>query len=726
MRRLVVAVVVFVVGLLATSAGASAATFTVTDQKDAPLANSADIHCVSTDGGACTLRAAVQAADNSGGPNTISLAAGTYKLTIGPSGTLAGSDVNDPAHGDLDVLNADALTITGAGSSKTIIDANELDRAFAIKQGASLSLSGLTIENGNAASQSSGSNNGGGIYADGALGLTADVTMQMNTAANGDGGAIYAEAHATSLSITASTLTDNDSIEGGAIFLNASSATPVTITTSTLSRNASDTNSGGAIYDNASSALTVTGSQFSDNSAAGGSSDGGAIYFNTAAALTVTGSSFAGNHGYSGGAIYDNQATAEAITGTSFIGNDANRGTLYINNSATTTNTLTGDEFDQNRAATYGGAIYWNYGTLAITSSAIIGNRAGTNGGGIYQAASSPFVMTNTTISGNRASFFGGGIDFANLPRLSWANDTIAFNAAQSTEGGGVYGPSGTVPGGTGVINTIVADNAGGDCGRGALDSHFKVGDDAGNNLDSDGTCFGGLGISSDKTSVDPLLSPAAANGGLAKTDALAFGSPAIDTAKASACPATDARGVSRPQGAGCDIGAFEASKPSATITAPLSGAKVAQNAVVKAGYSCSEAGSTALIASCIGPAASGAAIDTTKPGTVTFTVIATDLQGLQVSASVNYTVTPAPPPSTKITSHKVDGTALTIKFKGSGGVGKLHFKCRLGQHGKFRSCQSPKTFTGLSSGNHTVAVEAVDSRGRADPTPAKLHFKIK
>jgi hypothetical protein len=47
-------------------------------------------------------------------------------------------------------------------------------------------------------------------------------------------------------------------------------------------------------------------------------------------------------------------------------------------------------------------------------------------------------------------------------------------------------------------------------------------------------------------------------NGGPTKTVALQSGSPAIDAAVAANCPPTDQRGVSRPQGAGCDIGAFE------------------------------------------------------------------------------------------------------------------------------------------------------------------------
>jgi hypothetical protein len=60
--------------------------------------------------------------------------------------------------------------------------------------------------------------------------------------------------------------------------------------------------------------------------------------------------------------------------------------------------------------------------------------------------------------------------------------------------------------------------------------------------------------------SADPRLDPAGLqdNGGPTKTIALQLGSPAIDAAVAANCPATDQRGIARPQGPGCDIGAFE------------------------------------------------------------------------------------------------------------------------------------------------------------------------
>ena len=77
------------------------------------------------------------------------------------------------------------------------------------------------------------------------------------------------------------------------------------------------------------------------------------------------------------------------------------------------------------------------------------------------------------------------------------------------------------------------------------------------NNVFTDGTCFPGA---SDAIVGDPLIGPLADNGGPTLTHALQAGSPAIDFADAAVCPATDQRGVARPQGAGCDTGSVEAS----------------------------------------------------------------------------------------------------------------------------------------------------------------------
>ena len=116
--------------MLGLTGAASAATFTVNDTTDAALTTPNSTNCVSTDAGSCTLRAAVQAADNTGGASQITVPGGTYKLTIASTGA------NDPATGDLDIDNGATVTITGAGSASTVINPAGIDRAFAVQAGA--------------------------------------------------------------------------------------------------------------------------------------------------------------------------------------------------------------------------------------------------------------------------------------------------------------------------------------------------------------------------------------------------------------------------------------------------------------------------------------------------------------------------------------------------------------------------------------------------------------
>ena len=78
---------------------------------------------------------------------------------------------------------------------------------------------------------------------------------------------------------------------------------------------------------------------------------------------------------------------------------------------------------------------------------------------------------------------------------------------------------------------------------------------DGGNNWISDNTCTGVAGASSLN------LGPLAANGGPTLTHALEPGSVAIDAAGNCVTDfgiSTDQRGVARPQGTACDIGAYE------------------------------------------------------------------------------------------------------------------------------------------------------------------------
>jgi hypothetical protein len=106
------------------------------------------------------------------------------------------------------------------------------------------------------------------------------------------------------------------------------------------------------------------------------------------------------------------------------------------------------------------------------------------------------------------------------------------------------------------LANSIVADNFSSDC-EGTITS-------LGNNLDTDGTC-NLLTSAGDHPATDPILGPLADNGGTTETHSLLPGSPAIDAVARADCIGPDGnpliadqRGVTRPQGPACGIGAFE------------------------------------------------------------------------------------------------------------------------------------------------------------------------
>jgi hypothetical protein len=79
--------------------------------------------------------------------------------------------------------------------------------------------------------------------------------------------------------------------------------------------------------------------------------------------------------------------------------------------------------------------------------------------------------------------------------------------------------------------------------------------------------------------------------------------------------------------------------------------------------------------------------------------------------------------PATKIAKRTVrpGKRRVTLTF-GSNELGS--FLCKLDRR-KQAKCRSPKTYTGLAAGVHTVKVRAVDSAGNVDPTPAVARFSI-
>jgi hypothetical protein len=205
----------------------------------------------------------------------------------------------------------------------------------------------------------------------------------------------------------------------------------------------------------------------------------------------------------------------------------------------------------ESSSATYGGGIsVEGSGTqLTLRRSAIVGTSA-VLGGGIDIYAADQVNLENVTISGASADYGGGvSLEATTLTILSLNNTTIAYNQADIS-GGGIYNQYGVVN----MSNTIAAGNRFG----GALSDCFGTVNTTGTNLFSSVSgCI--LSINVDRVVPAHGLKPLNMNlPGSTPTHALSPNSPAVDAVDVMGCLATDQRGVERPQGANCDIGAYE------------------------------------------------------------------------------------------------------------------------------------------------------------------------
>jgi hypothetical protein len=85
-------------------------------------------------------------------------------------------------------------------------------------------------------------------------------------------------------------------------------------------------------------------------------------------------------------------------------------------------------------------------------------------------------------------------------------------------------------------------------------------------------------------------------------------------------------------------------------------------------------------------------------------------------------------PPDTTISAGpegKTKKKSATFAFSGTDARAVAGFQCRL-DAGAFEPCTSPKTYSKLKKGRHTVEVRAVDAAGNVDPTPATRTWKVK
>jgi hypothetical protein len=481
----------------------------------------------------------------------------TSPLDDNSDGTLR-KEVADAANGDTVIINpgvdpdlttgveitVDAdITIRGQGPETTTVDAVSgmvQNRAFNVQAGVSATIENLGITGGRASDgvtlsgNGTGGDSGGAIRNSGGLTLRTVLIEDCRAGRGGNGGA----------GGTGPTPTNGGNAAnggaGGAVF---SGGTGLTVIDSTFRDNeGGDGGSGGA-----GGTDTDVGGEGANGGAGGTGGGGGAIA--TADNLTVTGSTFEGNvagdggHGGAGGG-------PPADTGIGGPGAAGGAGGAVSLGGAVTSisNTTIADN-----VAGFGGN--GGFGPVAQQLSGF-----GGRGGGI--ASSGTATVTHTTIAGNAAGDVGTGAP------------------SDQGRGGAIHVLAGT----TTLRNSILSANTAPVAATAGCNNTVV---DGGNNLSP-----AGVGCPASFGTGNPMLSPLADNDGPTETMAISAAGAADDavTAAGQNCAATDQRGVVRPQGVACDIGAFEITMPATlTVTKSGSGAGTVSGTGISCGADCTE-----------------------------------------------------------------------------------------------------------------------------------------
>jgi hypothetical protein len=266
--------------------------------------------------------------------------------------------------------------------------------------------------------------------------------------------------------------------------------------------------------------------------------------------------------------------------GWQLAGGILNNGSLTLDHVTVTQNTMATDAGDFWQG---GGGIYNGDGaTFNLIDSSVTNNQARWSGGGVYSFFNTTTIIIRSTISGNVSGDVGGAI--RSLGNMTITNSTLSGNQSTGWHGGAIFQTDGDIT----ITNSTVANNIAPDwapstffigqfggsfvptltltnsvitgnqwyaCERFASGIAANV-VSGGNNVVQDDSCSP---VAGDVIGGDPLLGALADNGGPTLTHALLPGSPAIDAADDAFCPPTDQRGITRPQGNHCDIGAYEA-----------------------------------------------------------------------------------------------------------------------------------------------------------------------
>lgn len=422
----------------------SSTTVIVTSTVDSPLATDATTCEDQETTPSCSLRAAVQLANNLGTPVTIDLPPDVFKLT-------------DTTLGSLVVDNPGGTTILGSGTSQTTIEVPSGDDYGVIQLtssaagGSTLWLSDLTLSGGEAT-------DGGGLQMvepDDSAVLNSVEVSHNSASSYGGGIACGTAGYGGSLWLNNSTVSGNTADDGGGIY---SDWCNMHFDKLSLESN-SVSEEGGGLWEEDGN-VTFTGGQVAQNTA----EEGGGIYneygLNQLNDLTIENN--AATDGSGGGDYeYWSQAaiTGGSITGNTAEGSDNGGGGLAIlyganvtlDDVAVTSNTTSSHSYEYS-----GGGIYAYEGDerdepgLQLTiedGSSVSGNTGGGIGSYGYYGGGE-IDISDSTVSNNTSTIDSCGAAICNVVEYggldySLANDTIESN---SETGGDTEGyPAGAV-----------------------------------------------------------------------------------------------------------------------------------------------------------------------------------------------------------------------------------------------------------------------------------------
>jgi hypothetical protein len=501
-----------------------------------PLAQAANIRVtaanpgISADGECSLIEAIINANDDAqthadcaagSGVDTIILSGNTYTLTA-PFAALNGlPPVTSP------------ITIEG---NSAIIERNSAAADFRIMEvsnGGDLTLNDTTVTGGFVSEGAAG-----GILVSPLYGGDTSVTLNNSTVSGNTGSGIRAQgsppypAYGFDANITLNNSTVSRNTGDGIFFgdFEVDSESDLVLNNSTVSGNTDN----GIVVNDRGATATVNNSTASDNVTG--------IYAPGCESLVVNNSTVSGNTGAG-----VNTYCGVTVNSSNVVGNGSgvySRFFIEVNSS-----TISG-----NSGQGVGCSAYYGGCDLTMTNSTVSGNTTSDNqwGGGVY--INGDAFISNSTITGNTADGNGGGIGV-------WDGDVLLKNSVVSG-------------------NRVVAGGVGAEihvreCGDGCVSNNNVLGHDGLTNAEAfsggfvpDPNDITATSDGTNPTALDSILDTTLQdNGGPTETHALVPGSPAIDAASPDCPPPdTDQRGVSRPQGSACDIGAFELQPTGRTV----------------------------------------------------------------------------------------------------------------------------------------------------------------